>query len=87
MAPSVQMESMLNSHYAGNGKRFNTVTLQVVVTEARRGQQKFAGEFKNLVNNTKSCPFKKQIFSCGNSIKKLETLLMTTRYIINIVIY
>jgi len=78
MASSVQMKSLLNSHYIGDDEHFNTVALQIAATEARQGHQKFANEVKNLVNNAKSGRLKKQTIPFNRPSEELRGLLSVT---------
>jgi SpoVK/Ycf46/Vps4 family AAA+-type ATPase len=75
MASSVQMKSLLNSHFIGDDEHFNTVALQIAATEARQGHQKFADEVKNLVNNAKSGRLKKQTIPFNRPNDELRGLL------------
>ena len=75
MASSVQMKSLLNSHYIGDEEHFNTVALQIAAAEAKQGHQKFADEVKTLVNNAKSGRLRKQTISFNRPSEELRGLL------------
>ncbi len=75
MASSVQIKSLLNSHYVGDEEHFNTVALQIAASEAKQGHQKLANDVKNLVNNAKNNRLKKQTILFNRPSAELRGLL------------